>query len=115
MTNAGYVSEPNRGRHRWTGNKAAWQPMYTNRRRIKGVRGPPLSRQRSEIVERTFVHLLNTGGLHRVHVRGQVEILKRMLMQSAAFNLGLLMRTRCGVGKPRSLQGRWSVQWALSA
>ena len=39
-------------------------------------------------------------------VRGHDNILKRVLLQTAALNLGLLMRTLCGVGTPRSLQGR---------
>ena len=44
-------------------------------------------------------------GLRRVHVRGQEEIRKRILIQAAAFNLGLLMRKRFGAGTPRGLQG----------
>jgi hypothetical protein len=31
---------------------------------------------------------------------------KRLLVHAGAFNLGLWMRTLCGVGTPRSLQGR---------
>ena len=108
-----YISEPNRGRRRWKKNKEAQKPTYANRRRIRGTRGKALLRQRGEKVERTFAHLLNTGGLRRVHVRGQVEILKRMLVQAGAHNLALLMRTYFGVGKPRSLQGRRCVLLAL--
>ncbi len=59
-----------------------------------------LLRQRGEKVERGFAHLLVTGGLRRVHIRGQEEIRKRMLIHAAAFNLGLLMRKRFGVGTP---------------
>jgi len=53
-----------------------------------------------------FAHLFETGGLRRVRVRGLEEVRKRVLLQAAAFNLGLLMRRRFGVGTPRSLQGR---------
>jgi len=110
-----YISEPKRGRRKWSKHKQAQQPTYANRRRIKGKRGKSLLRQRGEKVERAFAHLLETGGLRRVHVRGQIEILKRMVLQGAAFNLGLLMRQACGVGKPRVLQGNRSGQLALAA
>ena len=43
--------------------------------------------------------------MRRVHLRGHVNILKRVLLHACALNLGLLMRTLCGVGTPRSLQG----------
>jgi hypothetical protein len=43
--------------------------------------------------------------MRRVHLRGHVNILKRLLIHIGAFNLGLLMRDRWGVGTPRSLQG----------
>ena len=35
-------------------------------------------------------------------------MLKRLLVHAGAFNLGLWMRTLCGVGTPRSLQG-WLI------
>ena len=41
-----YVSEPNRGRRRWTGQAAARDAVYANRRRIRGARGKRLLRQR---------------------------------------------------------------------
>lgn len=101
-----YVSEPARGRRSWKKDKEARQRVYANRRRIQGERGKWLLRLRGEKLERTFAHLLVTGGMRRVHVRGQDEIRKRMLIHVAAFNLGLLMRQRFGVGTPRGLQGR---------
>ena len=100
-----YTSEPNRGRRSWKRNREAQKPTYANRRRIRGNRGKRLLRRRGEKVERAFAHMLETGGLRRVHVRGQEEIRKRILIQAAAFNLGLLMRKRFGVGTPRGLQG----------
>ena len=44
--------------------------------------------------------------MRRVHLRGHTNILKRLLIHTAGFNLGLLMRRLIGVGTPRSLQGR---------
>lgn len=110
-----YVSEPNRGRRRWKGKRDAQKAVYANRRRIRGDRGKRLLRQRGEKVERAFAHMLETGGMRRVHVRGQEEIRKRMLVQAAAFNLGLLMRKRCGFGTPRALQGLAWAQTELAA
>lgn len=109
-----YVSEPDRGRRSWKRNRDAQKPTYANRRRIRGRRGKRLLRQRGEKVERGFAHMLGSGGLRRVHLRDQEEIRKRILMQAAAFNLGLLMRTRFGFGTPRSLQGLAAAQTALA-
>jgi len=110
-----YVSEPRRGRRKWKGKRDAQKAVYANRRRIRGNRGKRLLRQRGEKVERAFAHMLGTGGLRRVHLRGQEEIRKRMLVQAAAFNLGLLMRRRCGFGTPRALQGLAWAQAELAA
>jgi transposase len=65
-----------------------------------------LLRQRGERLERPFAHLYRTGRLRRLHVRGRSNIVKRVLVHVGACNLGLLMRTRFGIGTPRALQGR---------
>ncbi len=109
-----YVSEPNRGRRKWKGKRDARKAVYANRRRIPGNRGRRLLQRRGEKVERAFAHMLETGGMRRVHVRGQENIRKRMLIHAAAFNLGLLMRKLYRVGTPRSLQGLATVQTALA-
>ena len=109
-----YVSEPNRGRRNWRRNRDAQKPTYANRRRIRGERGKRLLRRRGEMLERTFAHLLVSGGMRRVHVRGREEIRKRMLVHTAAFNLGLLMRKRFGFGTPRGLQGLATAAAALA-
>ena len=38
-------------------------------------------------------------------MRGRKNILKRLLVHGAAFNLSLILRNVLGVGKPRRLQG----------
>jgi transposase len=101
-----YISEPDRGRRNWKKHPEARDPVYRNRRRIRAERGKRLLRQRGERLERPFAHLYETGRMRRVHLRGHVNILKRVLLHAGALNLGLLMRTLCGVGTPRSLQGR---------
>ena len=70
------------------------------------MRGQRLMRRRGEMLERSFAHVLETGGMRRTHLRFHYNIAKRMLIHVAGFNLGLLMRKRFGVGTPRGLQGR---------
>ena len=100
-----YCSEPERGRRCWEGKTAEQAAVYANRRRIRGERGKRLLRQRGEMLERSFAHMYETGGLRRVHLRRHPNILKRLLVHAAAFNLGLVMRKLLGRGTPRGLQG----------
>jgi transposase len=65
-----------------------------------------LARWRAEKVERSMAHNYETGGLRRLYVRGHGNILKRVLVHVAAFNLGLVMQKIVGRGTPRGLQGR---------
>jgi hypothetical protein len=100
-----YISEPKRGSRNWRGKGAEKKAVYANRRRIRGSRGKGLMRQRGELIERSFAHCYETGGMRRTHLRNHPNILKRLLVHVAGFNLGLVMRERFGVGKPRVLQG----------
>jgi len=119
-----YCSEPERGRRSWKGKAEEQAAVYANRRRIRGERGKRLLRQRGEKIERSFAHLYETGGMRRVYLRRHPNILKRLLVHVAAFNLGLVMRKLFGKGTPRGLQGyraalflailqRLSEVWAL--
>ena len=99
-----YTSEPDRGGRRWRGREAARDAVYSNRRRIKGDRGKRLLRRRGELIERSFAHLYETGAMRRTHLRGHQNILKRLLVHAAGFNLSLLMRRAFGIGKPKALQ-----------
>jgi hypothetical protein len=47
--------------------------------------------------------------MRRVHLRHHPNILKRLLVHVAAFNLGLVMRKLLGRGTPRGLQGHDAV------
>jgi len=100
----GYVSEPDRGRRNWEGKAAERDAVYANRRRIRGHRGKALLRKRGERVERSFAHCYETGGMRRTHLRGHENILKRLLIHVAGFNLALVLRVVFGFGKPRTLQ-----------
>ena len=101
-----YCSEPDRGRRRWSDKQAEQAAVYGNRRRIRGERGKGLLRQRGEKVERSFAHLYESGAMRRTHLRRHPNILKRLLIHAAAFNLGLLMRGIAGGGTPRQLNDR---------
>ena len=72
---------------------------------MRGARSKRLQKLRSELGERSFAHLYETGGMRRLHLRGRNNILKRLLVHGAAFNLSLILRKVLGVGKPRRLQG----------
>lgn len=98
-----YVSEPDRGRRNWQGENGAEAQavVYANRRRIRGERGRRLLARRGEFLERTFAHCYETGGMRRLHVRGNDNISKRLLVQAAAFNISLVMRKLFGAGTPR--------------
>jgi transposase len=101
-----YVPEPKRKKRKWTDKPEAWRrATAANRRRVRGERGKRLQRKRSELVERSFAHVCETGGARRTWLRGLQDVSKRYAVQAAAFNLGVLMRRLFGVGKPRTLQG----------
>jgi len=110
-----YISEPDRGPQGWVDQRAERDAVYANRRRIRGARGKRLLRRRGELLERPNALLYETGGMRRTHLRGHSNIFKRLLIHAGGCNLGLLMRTLCGVGTPRSLQGRVAAAIAAVA
>jgi hypothetical protein len=97
-----YIAEPDRGKRNWDGKAAEKAVVYDNRRRIQGDRGKRLQRQRGERIERNFAHQFDTGGLDRLYVRRLENVHKKFLIQAAACNLALLMRSMYGSGKPRA-------------
>lgn len=101
-----YIPErEDKHRRRWTDKpNEEKKAVYSNRRRVRGDRGKRLGRQRSELVERTFAHVCETGGARRSWLKGLIDVSKRYLIHVAARNLGLLMRKLFGIGTPRSLQ-----------
>jgi transposase len=101
-----YIAEPDRGPRNWDGKAAEKAAVYDNRRRINGNRGKGLQRQRGERIERNFAHQFDTGGLDRLYVRHKENVHKKFLIQAAACNLALLMRSMYGSGKPRAAHDR---------
>lgn len=109
----GYVSEPDRGPRKWTSKDPEVQAakreeqaaVYRNRRRAKGERSKRLHRKRGELVERAFEHVLDDGGMRRVHLKGRENVHKRYLIHVAAFNLGLILRKLTVYGTPKGWAG----------
>jgi len=105
MVERTYIAEPDRGTRNWEGNEEAKAAVYANRRRIRGRRGKRLMKKRGELIERSFAHCYDTGGMRRTHLRGHENILKRLLIHVAGFNLSLILRKTMGLGTARGLQG----------
>src|SRR5271170_1400377 len=103
-----YIPEKKqKGRRNWAGKAEEQQAVYANRRRVRGAYGKSLLRRRGELVERSFAHCYETGGMRRCHLRGRENILKRQLVHVGAFNLSLAMRKLLGAGTPRELRNRF--------
>jgi transposase len=101
-----YIPEPKRGRRQWAGKAEEQQAVYGNRRRVQGHHGKHLLKKRGELIERSFAHCYETGGMRRTHLRGRENILKRQLIHVGAFNLSLIFRLLQGAGTPRELRNR---------
>ena len=109
-----YVPErQQKGRRHWTGKAGQQQAVYANRRRIQGRYGKSLLRRRGELVERSFAHCYDTGGMRRTHLRKHTNILKRQLIHVAGFNLSLIFRKLLGAGTPRELKNRGRAMFLL--
>jgi transposase len=102
-----YISEKQEKRKRhWEGKAEQQQANYANRRRVQGSYGQRLLRKRGELIERSFAHCYETGGMRRTHLRKHENILKRLLIHVGAFNLSLIFRKWLGSGTPRELRNR---------
>ena len=101
-----YIPEKKQaGKRHWEGKEDQQRLVYANRQRLQRPKGQRLLRKRGELIERTFAHCYETGGMRRTHLRKQNNIFKRLLIHVAGANLGLLLRNRYGIGTPRGLQG----------
>jgi transposase len=102
-----YIPEKKqKGRRRWQGKSEEQAAVYQNRRRVCGAYGKSLLRRRGELVERSFAHCYDTGGMRRTHLRSHKNILKRQLIHVGGFNLSLILRRLMGAGTPREWRNR---------
>ena len=96
------IAEPKQpGFSRWHGDDKARAAVYANRTRLGSAVGKQAMRRRAEIVERSFAHNLDRGGMRRTWLRGRENVHKRYLVHVAGHNLGILMRLLIGAGTPR--------------
>jgi transposase len=93
--------KPAIGYLRWRGDEEARRAVYANRTRLQSGVGRDSMRKRGEMVERSFAHVLERGGMRRAWLRGLENVHKRYLVHVAGFNLGILMRALFGSGTPR--------------
>jgi transposase len=101
-----YIPEKKQaGNRHWVGKEEERNVVYANRQRLQRAKGKRLLRKRGELIERTFAHCYETGGMRRTYLRKHSNILKRLLIHVAGMNLGLLLRSVYGIGTPRGLQG----------
>jgi transposase len=105
------IAEPERKRQKWAGQSAAQAAVYANRRRMDTHTAKALMRRRGELIERSFAHLYDTGGMRRVHLRGKNNIAKRALIHAAAFNLSLILRQMLRVGTARQAADLFATFW----
>ena len=96
------ISEPKQTAFsRWRGDEAARRAVTKNRVRLKSGVARAAFKLRAEIVERSFAHNLDRGGMRRTWLRGRENVHKRYLLHVAGHNLSLLMRQLIGAGTPR--------------
>jgi len=101
------IAEPQRpALLRWHGDTEARDAVYANRNRLRSAVGKAGMRKRAEIVERSFAHTLERGGMRRTWLRGRGNVHKRYLIHLAGHNLGLLMRQLIGAGTPKEAAAR---------
>ena len=97
----------------WTDKPRSYQrAVYPNRDRCSRDHGKALQSRRSEVVERSFAHLCETGGSRRSWLTGIDNVRKRYSLAAAAHNLGLILRQLIGSSKPR---GFAALGWLLCA
>jgi hypothetical protein len=101
------IAEPKQpGFSRGHGDDKARAAVYANRTRLGSGVGKQAMRRRAEIVERSFAHNLDRGGMRRTWLRGRENVHKRYLVHIAGHNLGILMRLLIGAGTPRETAAR---------
>jgi Transposase and inactivated derivatives len=105
------IAEPKQsGFSRWHGDDKARVAVYANRTRLGSGVGKQAMRRRAEIVERSFAHNLDRGGMRRTWLRGRENVHKRYLVHVAGHNLGILMRLMIGAGTPKEAAAR-ALAW----
>lgn len=104
------IAEPKRkGLNWWNGDHDARRAVYNNRIRLGSGKACESAKRRTELVERSFQHTLDRGGMRKTWLRGRENVEKRYLLHVTGFNLGLLMRKMIGYGTPKGAADAWNL------
>ena len=68
---------------------------------VSSKEGKELLKKRGMYIERSFAHVLDSGGMRRTTLRGEENIQKRYIIAAMSFNLSLAMGVRFGYGTPK--------------
>jgi transposase len=68
---------------------------------VASEQGKELLRKRGMYIERSFAHVLDSGGMRRTTLRGQENIQKRYIIAAMGFNMSLAMGVIFGYGTPK--------------
>ncbi len=97
----GIRGSPSPSRKASRAGAAARRAVTNNRTRLLSGVAREAFKLRAEIVERSFAHNLDRGGMRRTWLRGRENVHKRYLLHVAGHNLSLLMRQLIGAGTPK--------------
>ena len=82
------IAEPKpKGFARWRGDEAARRAVTNNRARLLSQVARQAFKLRAEIVERSFAHSLDRGGMRRTWLRGRENVHKRYLLHVAGHTI----------------------------
>jgi transposase len=95
------ISDPIRNRRRDKLESAQRAVVHKAQRSAQSKYGKALLRKRGMHIERSFAHLLDSGGMRRATLCGQVNLDKRYKIAAASYNLSQLMRHLFGIGTPK--------------
>src|SRR2546428_7412372 len=104
-----YIAEKKqRGQRDWDGKQEQQRAVYANRQRVNRAYGQRLLRKRGALIERSFAHGYDTGGMRRTPLPGHSNILQRQLIHIGAVNLSPILRSLLGGRPPPELSNRRS-------
>ena len=92
------ISDPLRNRRVDKLDPSQREVVRRARRAARSGYGKALLRRRGMHIERSFAHLLDSGGMRRATLRGQHNLDKRYKIAAATYNLSQLMRHLFGIG-----------------
>lgn len=100
------ISDPLRNRRLDKLDPSQREVVRRARRSAKSGYGKALLRRRGMHIERSFAHILDSGGMRRATLRGHQNLDKRYKIAAATYNLSQLMRHLFGIGTSKQAAAR---------